>query len=273
LEGLRKMPTYSGSDLFRGERITPQQFGGRKYKKGGAYSYDSFASFSKQLVPAFDFMLGKGTGVVPDPAKSVGVLTVLTDSGGRDISEISLAKREAEVCILAGSTYEVVSVEDVTSDYAETSGPSAPTTFYVVRLKGPPRFGQNDVRVPPKKDVPVAGKKQKPLPVPPKKLAPTPGTASPPSQTNVPLPLAARPRVSPGPNGLDELDDRTGLLKKKAARVPRNALPAAQIYTPRPPAPQAPASPGLNLTIGSDRRLVILEERLLELDDRLSGLD
>ena len=141
MQGLNKIDPYPG-ETYRGARFTPEDFRGR-FAVGKTMSFTALSSSSKNEDIALNFIYGLSAGSSSDPKKTVGVLTVLSNAGGRDISEIALVQKEAEVLLLPGSFFEVVSVEaiDGNSKYAEKAeeasqrGKPLPTSWYVVRLK------------------------------------------------------------------------------------------------------------------------------------------
>lgn len=141
IEGLNKIEPYAG-ETYRGARFTPEDFK-RQFAKGKTMSFTALASSSKKEDAALNFVYGLAAGSKSDPNKSVGVLSILSNAGGRDISDIALVQAEAEVLMLPGSYFEVVSVEaiDGNSKYAAKAkeatsrGKPLPTSWYVVRLK------------------------------------------------------------------------------------------------------------------------------------------
>jgi len=85
---------------------------------------------------------------VIDPAKTVGVYYVFTDGGGgRDLSNIAGVRDEAEVLLLPGVGFEVISVQKLDAkvqntqnaathvDTAVKRGKPLPTSWYEVRLR------------------------------------------------------------------------------------------------------------------------------------------
>ena len=151
MQGLEKMEPYRGQ-TFRGARFSPQEFKNRFYM-GKAMSFSSLASSSKDRDIALNFVFGLGAGATSDAAKSVGVLTVITDSGGRDISDIALVQKEAEVLILPGSVFTVVGIEEVDghSEYADKVAEATkankplPKQWYVVKVE-PSKLKPHQVR-------------------------------------------------------------------------------------------------------------------------------
>jgi hypothetical protein len=80
-----------------------------------------------------------------DPSKTVAVFYILTDHGGRDISDIALVQEEAEILLLPGSVFVVKSVQEKDVDAENTlyaghaqdavkKKQPLPTSWYVVRL-------------------------------------------------------------------------------------------------------------------------------------------
>jgi hypothetical protein len=145
VHGLQKMKPYKGN-TYRGARYTPEDFN-RQFAPGKTTTFGALGSSSKDPDIALNFAYFLASGSVADPAKSVGVLTTVVDSGGRDVSDIALVQGEAEVLILPGTTFEIVSVdriEDPDAKYAEISAEAEkrqkplPTEFYSVRIKRTP---------------------------------------------------------------------------------------------------------------------------------------
>jgi hypothetical protein len=140
MQGLAKMEAFKG-ETYRGARFTPDEFSD-KFSIGKTSSFTSLASSSSDKDIALNFAHGLSSGPVPDATKSVAVLTILTDSGGVDISNIALIRSEREVLILPGSVFEVVSVEEVDgkTEYAGKvaqatgRGVPLPTKWYVAHL-------------------------------------------------------------------------------------------------------------------------------------------
>ena len=141
MQGLNKIDPYPG-ETYRGARFTPEDFEGR-FAVGKTMSFTALSSSSKNEDIALNFIYGLSAGSTSDPKKSVGVLTILSNAGGRDISDIALVQKEAEVLLLPGSFFEVVSVEAIDgntkyvkkAEEASQKGKPLPTSWYVVRLK------------------------------------------------------------------------------------------------------------------------------------------
>ena len=140
LKGLGKMEPYDG-ETYRGARFTPEEFAAR-FTLGSTTSFTSLASSSHDKDVALKFAHGLSSGGKPAADKTVAVINILTNSGGVDISDIALVKSEAEVLILPGSVFEVVSVEEVDgkTEYADKvqqakdKGLNLPTKWYVCTL-------------------------------------------------------------------------------------------------------------------------------------------
>ncbi len=115
MQGLAKMPAWT-KPAYRGERCTPSQFT-EKYSVGKEFAYNSFASSAQEDGVALNFAHGLADSP-PSKDKSVAVLTVLEETGGRDISSISMVQREKEVLLLPGSKFIVKKVEEVDGNTA-----------------------------------------------------------------------------------------------------------------------------------------------------------
>ncbi len=115
MQGLTKMPAWT-KPAYRGERCTPTQFG-EKYSVGKEFSYNSFASSAQEERVALNFAHGLADSP-PSLDKSVAVLAVLEETGGRDISSISMVQGEKEVLLLPGSKFVVKKVEEVDGNTA-----------------------------------------------------------------------------------------------------------------------------------------------------------
>jgi hypothetical protein len=142
VQGLKKMKPHNGP-TYRGARYTPEDFKSQ-FAPGKTTTFGALGSSSKDTNIALKFAYFLASGSVADPAKSVGVLTTLVDSGGRDVSGMAMVQEEAEVLILPGTTFEIVSVElikDPGSKYAEVAEEAKkakkplPMEFYAVRIK------------------------------------------------------------------------------------------------------------------------------------------
>lgn len=139
MQGLAKMERYEG-ESYRGARYTPEEFKD-KFAVGGKTKFTTLASSSHSKDIALDFAHGTGTGTKPKPEQTVAVLSILTGSGGVDISNIAMIRSEAEVLILPGS-FKVISVEEVDGNVeyaswiqsARNDKQPLPTKWYVARL-------------------------------------------------------------------------------------------------------------------------------------------
>lgn len=140
LQGLAKMERFKG-ETYRGARLTPEQFAD-KFQQGKKTSFTTLTSSTFDKEVALDFVFGSGSGTKPRAEQSVAILSIFTDSGGVDISNIAMIKGESEVVIMPGSVFEVKSLEEVdpTATYgkwmqaATVSGVPVPTRFFVARL-------------------------------------------------------------------------------------------------------------------------------------------
>jgi hypothetical protein len=141
VRGLLKMEPYKG-ETYRGARFKPEDV---NFVPGKIISYGSLTSSTKDKDVAANFVYGLESGSNIEPEKTAAVLYIITDSGGRDISEIALVRKEAEVLLLPGSVFEVTSVEELEADaqnakYADKVQQAVkkkqplPTSWYVVRL-------------------------------------------------------------------------------------------------------------------------------------------
>ena len=151
LAGLEKLEKFSGQ-AFRGERLTQQQFDA-KFTPKKMLPTTNLSSASTDQRIAFEFALGIGSSKIA-PEKDVAVIMILEDTGARDISPISLVKRENEVVLLPGAGYgfAVESIKELSRREANAlaaktgvgnfvlaaskKGQPLPRTFYVVHLRG-----------------------------------------------------------------------------------------------------------------------------------------
>ena len=144
LKGLLKMDVYPG-ETYRGARFTPEAFKGMGLAAGKTMPFGTLTSSSKVEKKALNFVYGLASGAVIDASKSVAVFYILTDHGGRDISDIALVRKEAEVLLLPGSVFEVASVQELNANVENTRNAKhveravkgnepLPTSWYVVRL-------------------------------------------------------------------------------------------------------------------------------------------
>ncbi len=139
MQGLNKMPRYKG-ESYRGARYTPQDFAAAFVSKK-KLNFTTLASSSTNKDIALDFAHGVNSGTKPKNGQTVAVITVLVDTGV-DISNIAMIRSEAEVLILAGSWFEVTSLEPVDGnteyakwvDQATRDGQPLPTKWYVAKL-------------------------------------------------------------------------------------------------------------------------------------------
>jgi hypothetical protein len=193
VKGLEKLKPYKGP-TYRGARFTPEEFH-KQFTPGKTTTFGALGSSSKDTSIALKFAYFLASGSVADPEKSVGVLTTVVDSGGRDVSGIAMVQEEAEVLILPGTTFEVVSVDrvkDPDSKYSEAVAAAKkakkplPTEFYAVRIKR--------VRTPSSAKAPVT----KPLEVT-ARTRKTPWQAAAPTPAGNPFALP----TAPGTLGLD----------------------------------------------------------------------
>lgn len=161
LDGLKKMQPYKGT-VYRGARFTPEEFG-HHFKVGEPFNYGTLTSSSKDQSRALDFAFSMKSA--PDEKQTVGILTEIEDSGGRDISEISMFMEEAEVLILPDTTLVVVSIEKVDgprdypdhADRATKSKRPLPTTFYVIKMRVSSEPSTRSMGAPPPKKPKWAG--------------------------------------------------------------------------------------------------------------------
>jgi hypothetical protein len=105
MHGLLKLPSYD-KDVFRGASFSEEDFTAQ-WQQGKELTFNSFASASQERRTAENF--AKTTG------KPFAVVAVIKDSGGRDVSSISMVKGEKEVVLLPGSTYVVRSLKKITA--------------------------------------------------------------------------------------------------------------------------------------------------------------
>jgi hypothetical protein len=144
LQGLLKMDKYPGA-TYRGARFTPKAFEDMDLRPGKTLPFGTLTSSTKDKNIGINFVYGVGSGAMIDPSKTVAVFYILTDHGGRDISDIALVRAEAEVLLLPGSVFEVKSVQelDAGAENALHAGHVAqavkknqplPTSWFVVRL-------------------------------------------------------------------------------------------------------------------------------------------
>jgi hypothetical protein len=140
MQGLRKLPAFTG-ETYRGEHITPAQFK-EKYFVGQVFPFNAFGSSSKSKDVAADF--GHGLqGEARTPEQTVVVFQIITNSGGRDISELSVVPHEKEVLILPGSKFKVNKMrrgraEDFPDQVARLKA-DLPKEWWIVELSPVPK--------------------------------------------------------------------------------------------------------------------------------------
>jgi hypothetical protein len=143
MQGLLKLPRYEGW-TYRGARFTPEEFESKGYAPGKPISFGALTSSAKEADAALTFLYGLTTKF--DPAKNVGVFYTFTDSDGRDISDIVLAREEAEVLQMPGTVFEVTSVRQLDAaaqnalhpkhvQSAHDKGKPLPTIWWDVRAR------------------------------------------------------------------------------------------------------------------------------------------
>lgn len=116
MQGLAKLDPYLGM-AFRGESMTPAQFR-QKVGVGKELSFTNLTSSSKLPSVALGFSNQF------DADRDIAVLWGFTNSGGRDIQALSSVPGEAEVLILPGKKFAILSVEEVVPG-SSPSGPMA----------------------------------------------------------------------------------------------------------------------------------------------------
>jgi NAD:arginine ADP-ribosyltransferase len=154
LQGLRKLPAFT-KDTYRGERITPADFR-QKYAKGKVFPFNAFGSSSWDKEVGSNYAHGLSGDNPPAKAQTVAVLQIISNSGGRDISELSMVPDEREVVILPGSKFVVNSMrKSKAADFPnqvqrcnEGSVP-VPKQWWVVKMS-PASTEKSESRKPPK---------------------------------------------------------------------------------------------------------------------------
>ncbi len=109
LQGLLKMPVWKGT-AYRGEKIGSDRFDPRFVKKGNGFApreatftWKTITSISKERGIAESFAL-QGDGLY-------SVIYEFKVINGRDIEDVSLARREREVAILPGAEFAYEPIE------------------------------------------------------------------------------------------------------------------------------------------------------------------
>jgi hypothetical protein len=127
MQGLRKLPLYTGK-VYRGAGYTDEDFRA-KVAVGRVFPFNSFGSSSKDRAVAEKFAHDQ-TG------KTCLVIFVIENSGGRDVSKLSLAAFEQEVALLPGSKYSVESVKEIEppQQYSKQEGGRLDRSWYEVVL-------------------------------------------------------------------------------------------------------------------------------------------
>lgn len=141
IKGLRKLPAVT-KDTYRGTRISGAKFQA-DFSVGKVFTFAALGSSSWDRNVAVDFSHGLSGDSKPGPDQNVAVLTVITNSGGRDVSELSMVPEEKEVLILPGSSFVTTSVEEVDGRtlYRDqiarltSGGLPVPNRWYVVRME------------------------------------------------------------------------------------------------------------------------------------------
>ena len=135
VRGLKRLPRFRG-ESYRGARFTPERFV-QEIQLGKKAQFKSLSSSSYDKDVALRFVHGLSSSK-PKKEESIAVISVFTDAGV-DISDIALAKKEAEVLILPGSWFILESLEEVDGNarYQEyidqAKGQPIPTKWYVAR--------------------------------------------------------------------------------------------------------------------------------------------
>lgn len=145
MEGLKKLEPWP-HDTYRGARYTEDEFN-QTFMSGKPMTFASFASSAQHEDVALKFAHGIGIEYTIGADKDIAVLCVLQLTGGRDISKISAVKKEAEVLLLPGSSYAVISVKEIDGNSvyakyvssAQGMGQPIPRKWYVVSLAPVPK--------------------------------------------------------------------------------------------------------------------------------------
>jgi hypothetical protein len=110
MSGLRKLPVHGG-DVYRGRAVTADQLDewmpNGTSPPFGTVSNPALSSASRKRSEAEKY------AEKVSPEKPIAVVFVLQNAGGRDITEISVEKKEEEVTILAGTNLQVTSVRAI----------------------------------------------------------------------------------------------------------------------------------------------------------------
>lgn len=141
IKGLKKLPAVT-KDTYRGTRISDAKFAS-DFSVGKVFTFNALGSSSWDQSIAINFSHGLSGDNKPTPDQNVAVLTVISNSGGRDISDLSMVPDEKEVLILPGSAFVTKSIEQVDGNalYKDqitrltSSGDPVPTRWYVVRME------------------------------------------------------------------------------------------------------------------------------------------
>lgn len=145
--GLNKLEPWT-KPTYRGARYTPDEFKSQ-FQVGKSMSFNSFASSAQEESTAVKFAHGVGIEGKISKEKEIAVVSVIRNSGGRDISALSVTKGEKEVMLLPGSKFVIFSLHEVdgASEYADIiemaqgGAQPLPKKWYVAELvplpKGP----------------------------------------------------------------------------------------------------------------------------------------
>ncbi|MGN6687338.1 MAG: hypothetical protein ACTHK1_07350 [Actinomycetales bacterium] len=145
MQGLSKLPPWT-QDTYRGARYTEDEFK-KQFGVGAVMSFDSFASSAQEEKVALNFAHGIGIEYKIDASKDIAVVAVLSNTNGRDISEISAVKKEKEVLLLPGSRFVVKSVKEIDGNaaypdlvkLAAQMNQPVPRKWYVAQLDYAPK--------------------------------------------------------------------------------------------------------------------------------------
>jgi hypothetical protein len=139
MQGLSKMDPFVG-DCYRGATYTEADFQ-EKIGVGKTVTFNSLTSSSKAM------RVGLGWASKTTPVKNIAVFSIFSSTGGRDISQLSMYKKEEEVLILPGSSFVAVSVTEVVDgltgypEVIEKMKESSAKKWYIVHLKPVPKQG------------------------------------------------------------------------------------------------------------------------------------